>query len=119
MSTEWRIYGRSVLFVLITAVQELYYGAEVVVQFTANKGLFCEVNYLPVQLDAQVVSAIEARMRQMRMTMRGSARLCNSHSFRDIIAIPRNIARLILPTLMIRSISSSLSAFTLLPVSSL
>ena len=43
MSTEWRIYGRSVLFVLITAVQELYYGAEVVVQFSANKGLFCEL----------------------------------------------------------------------------
>ena len=65
MPTEWRIYNRSVLFVLITAVQELYHGAEVVVQFTANKGLFCEVNYLPVQLDAQVVSAIEARMRQI------------------------------------------------------
>lgn len=50
---------------LITAVQELYHGAEVVVQFTANKGLFCEVNYLPVQLDEQVVAAIEARMRQI------------------------------------------------------
>ncbi len=65
MSTEWRIYGRSVLFVLITAVQELYYGAEVVVQFSANKGLFCELCHLPVPLDEGVVRAIEGKMRQI------------------------------------------------------
>ena len=65
MSMEWRIYGRSVVFVLITAVQELYYGAEVVVQFTANKGLFCELNHLPVPLNEGVVRAIEVKMRQI------------------------------------------------------
>ena len=65
MSMEWRIYGRSVVFMLITAVQELYHGAEVVVQFTANKGLFCELNHLPVPLDGEVVASIERRMRQI------------------------------------------------------
>ena len=65
MSMEWRIYSRSVIFVLITAVQELYYGAEVVVQFSANKGLFCELNHLPVPLDEGVVRAIEGKMRQI------------------------------------------------------
>ena len=62
---EWRVYNRSVVFLLITAVQEIFHGAEVVVQFTANKGLFCEINYLPVSLDEQAVSAIEARMRKI------------------------------------------------------
>lgn len=41
--TGWNIYQRSVLFLLITAISELYPGVEVTAKFTANKGLFCEV----------------------------------------------------------------------------
>ena len=65
MSQEWSIYRSSVLFVLITAVQELYHGSDVVVQFSANKGLFCELNHLPVRLDEAVTASIEGKMRQI------------------------------------------------------
>ena len=37
-----RIYRRSVVFLLIMAVRELYSETEVVVQFTARKGLYCD-----------------------------------------------------------------------------
>lgn len=65
MEKEWRIYQRSVVFLLITAVHELYRGAEVIVQFTANKGLFCEIKHLPQEMSADIVGRIEQRMRQI------------------------------------------------------
>jgi len=58
----WRTYRRSVLFVLIMAVKELYPEAEVIAQFTANKGLFCEVNAPNWQLNLERTEAIAARM---------------------------------------------------------
>lgn len=61
----WRIYQRSVLFLLYTAVHELYTGTEVVAQFTANKGLFAEIRQLAQPLDEGMVRAIEARMREI------------------------------------------------------
>ena len=65
-SDGWRVYQRSVLFLLITAVSELYPGAEVVAQFSANKGLFCEVKQWGTEeLDEASVRRIEQRMRDI------------------------------------------------------
>ena len=62
--TGWQVYQRSVLFLLITAVHELYPQAEVVTQFTANKGLFCEVRQLAEDLrTGTYVQQIEQKMR--------------------------------------------------------
>lgn len=62
----WRIYQRSCEFLLITAVHELFPGAEVVAQFSANRGLFCEIRYLPQgQLDGSLVKKIDRRMRKL------------------------------------------------------
>jgi uridine kinase len=59
----WQIYQRSVLFLLFTAVHELYPTAEVVAQFTVDKGLFCEIRQLDHVLDETTVDRIDARMR--------------------------------------------------------
>lgn len=59
----WRIYRRSVVFLLITALKELYPEAEVTVKFRVNKGLFCEINSAGFTLDEVKVREIEAAMR--------------------------------------------------------
>ena len=59
-----RIYRRSVVFLLIMAVQELYPEAKVVVQFTAHKGLYCAIQ-LPFDVTESVVRALEQRMREI------------------------------------------------------
>ena len=51
-SYGWQVYRRSVLFLLFTAVNELYPEAEVAAKFTVNKGLFCELNQAGTELDA-------------------------------------------------------------------
>ena len=58
----WQTYRRSALFLLVTAVSELYPEAEVVAQFTANKGLFCEINAPSWRLNLERTQAIAARM---------------------------------------------------------
>ncbi len=62
----WHIYRRSVLFLLITAAHELSPEAEVVAQFTANKGLFIEIS-LPhdAPLTADAVRNLEKHMREI------------------------------------------------------
>ena len=57
-----RIYRRSVIFLLVTAVAELYPEAEVIVRFSANKGLYCDIR-MDGGLDGMVVRTIENRMR--------------------------------------------------------
>lgn len=59
-----RIYRRSVVFLLIMAVRELYPEAEVVVQFTAHKGLYCAIQS-PFEVTESVVRALEQRMREI------------------------------------------------------
>ncbi len=59
----WRIYRRSVVFMLITAVSELYPDVEVTVKFMVNKGLFCELTSADFILDESRVREIEAAMR--------------------------------------------------------
>ena len=61
----WKIYQRSVLFLLYAAVNKLYPDAEVIAKFTANKGLFAEVNLLKKPLDKDTVSQIETQMREI------------------------------------------------------
>ena len=59
-----RIYRRSVVFLLIMAVRELYPEAEVVVQFTAHRGLYCAIQS-PFDVTESVVRALEQRMREI------------------------------------------------------
>lgn len=61
----WRIYQRSVLFLLFTAVYELYPQAEVIAKFTVNKGLFCEIEQLDEPLNQAMVAKISARMQEI------------------------------------------------------
>ena len=59
-----RIYRRSVVFLLIMAVRELYSETEVVVQFTAHKGLYCAIQSL-FDVTESVVLELEQRMREI------------------------------------------------------
>ena len=59
-----RIYRRSVVFLLIMAVRELYSETEVVVQFTAHKGLYCAIQS-PFDVTERVVLELEQRMREI------------------------------------------------------
>ena len=61
----WETYRRSVLFLLLTAVSELYPEAEVIAQFTANKGLFCEVCSPSWSLDVMRTKKIAERMKSI------------------------------------------------------
>ena len=61
----WIIYRRSVAFLLIMAVQELYPEAEVVAKYRANNGLYCEVNLPNRSLTEELAAAIERKMRQI------------------------------------------------------
>ncbi|MCR5757782.1 MAG: nucleoside kinase [Selenomonas sp.] len=66
-SRGWRIYRRTVMFVLYTAVHELYPSAEVVAQFSANKGVFCELRHFGGGMNEDIVRNIENRMREIIM----------------------------------------------------
>lgn len=59
-----KVYQRSIVFLLITAVHELYEGAELTVEHSIGKGLYCEL-YLGRALSARDVEAIERRMREI------------------------------------------------------
>lgn len=63
-SRGWKIYRRTVLFVLFTAVHEMFPSVEVVAQFSANKGLFCELRHFH-DLSEHGVGLIETRMREI------------------------------------------------------
>lgn len=62
--TGRRIYRRSVVFVLIMAVRELFPTAKVIVEFTAHKGLYCTIEREGALCTADV-HAIEQRMREI------------------------------------------------------
>ena len=59
-----RIYRQSVVFLLVTAVKELYPEAEVIVRFTANKGLYCDINGFTA-ITPSIVSKIGERMKSI------------------------------------------------------
>ena len=61
-----RVYRRSVLFLLVVAIRELY-GAkesELIVRDSANNGLYCDI-VLPCGVTDESVAAIEAKMREI------------------------------------------------------
>ncbi|NLL04711.1 MAG: nucleoside kinase [Clostridiaceae bacterium] len=59
-----RIYRRSLSFVLIKAVNDLYPDRKVIISHSISKGIFCEVNG-DTPLTAEEVSKIEDRMREL------------------------------------------------------
>ncbi|WP_440336671.1 nucleoside kinase [Mitsuokella multacida] len=61
----WIIYRRSVEFLLVMAVHELYPEAEVAAMFRANNGLYCEISVPGKKLTEVMVQAIEAEMRRL------------------------------------------------------
>lgn len=62
----YKIYRRSVTFLLIAAVHELFDGAEVTVHFMVNKGLYCTINFADgKKLDGEMIAVIENKMRQI------------------------------------------------------
>ena len=67
LNTEegWRVYRRSVEFVLIVAVYELYPNSEVVAKFRSSGGLYCEINVPDMPLDDEMVKEIELYMRKI------------------------------------------------------
>lgn len=58
------IYQRSVVFLLITAVHELYANVEITIEHSIGNGLYCEV-YLGYPLKKSDVAAIEKHMRKI------------------------------------------------------
>lgn len=60
-----RIYRRSVVFILIIAVHKLFDNAEVVVRFTANKGLYCDVSLKDGVLSAEHITQIRNEMKKI------------------------------------------------------
>lgn len=64
-SAGWHIYRRSVLFLLITAVDKLEKNAEVTAKFTVNKGLYCEIKLPNREVDIHFIQKVEAQMREM------------------------------------------------------
>ena len=61
----WTIYRRSVLFLLIAAVNQLEKRAEVIAKFTVNKGLYCEIKMPNAAIEPAFIEKIEAQMREM------------------------------------------------------
>lgn len=59
----WKVYQRSVVFLLIIAVHELYPDGEVTVKYTVNQGLFCEVRKGNAPIGKQDAEHIEKQMR--------------------------------------------------------
>lgn len=64
-SLGWRIYRRSILFLLIIAVNKIEKDAEVIAKFTVNKGLFCEIRRLNKSVNCNFIKEVDYRMRQM------------------------------------------------------
>ncbi len=60
-----RMYVRSLYFVLMKAVHELYPNAELRIDFSISNGYFCEVKGKNMNNDIQIVSDIENRMRKI------------------------------------------------------
>jgi uridine kinase len=59
-----KVYQRSLTFVMITAVQELFPRGEVTVEHSLSKGLYCEL-YIGHDVTAEDIHAIEIRMKKI------------------------------------------------------
>ena len=91
-----RIYQRSLTFLLIHAVYELFPEAVIKVEHSLGKGLYCEIEKKP-ELNAQDVSAIGERMRHLvsldlpiqkkRATLAESEQVFLKQGFEDKVAL--------------------------------
>ncbi len=61
----WRMYIRSLFFILIKAVNELYPKKTVKIEHSVSKGYYCDVSDIEKENLLQVTSDIENRMRQI------------------------------------------------------
>ena len=64
-SQGWTIYRRSVLFLLIAALNQIEENAEVIAKFTVNKGLYCEIKIPNRTIDTSFIQEIDRQMRKM------------------------------------------------------
>ena len=64
-SLGWKIYRRSVLFLLIAAVSKIEKNAEVIAKFTVNKGLYCEIKIPGREIDPMFIAEVDRAMRAM------------------------------------------------------
>lgn len=61
----WTIYRRSVLFLLIAAVNRIERSAEVIAKFTVNKGLYCEIKIPNREIDPAFIAEVDSAMMAM------------------------------------------------------
>ena len=61
----WKIYRRSVLFLLIAAVNRIDRSAEVIAKFTVNKGLYCEIKIPGREINPAFIAEVDRTMRAM------------------------------------------------------
>ena len=59
------IYRRSLLFLFIRVCEELYPAANVVVEHSINKGVYCEVHNCDEPINEDMRKKIEERMREL------------------------------------------------------
>lgn len=64
-SLGWTIYRRTILFLLIVAVNKLDCRAEVIAKFTVNKGLYCEIKRPDKDITTDFIDAIYHQMHQI------------------------------------------------------
>lgn len=71
LNTEFglKVYQRSITFLLIVAIYELYRNVKVTVEHSISKGLFCEV-YLGRNLTSIDIKEIEAKMSEIVLEKR-------------------------------------------------
>lgn len=61
----WSVYRRSILFLLIAALNKIEKNAEVIAKFTVNKGLYCEIKRPNRKIDLPFIQEIDRQMRKM------------------------------------------------------
>ncbi len=91
-----RIYQRSLTFLLIAAISDLFPDAAVAIEHSLGKGLYCEIDKKP-GLSAADVTALERRMRQLvdaelplkkrRVSPSGAAEVFRRQGFDDKVSL--------------------------------
>jgi len=61
----WRMYMRSLFFILIKAVKDLYPEKKVKIEHSVSKGYYCDIDGVEKENLLQITSDIENRMRQI------------------------------------------------------
>lgn len=64
-SLGWKIYRRSILFLLIASVNRIDPSAEVIAKFTVNKGLYCEIKLPNREITQDFIAEVDRTMKEM------------------------------------------------------